>query len=201
MFPEITIEALREYSWIGYVILLLGMVFEGETVLMSVGAASFFGILSPVWVWISAALGTIFGDILWYFLGNKVGTKLMARYGKILFISEARIAALSRYLNSSQKKAGGLIMLAKYLYGFTHLTLVTIGASRLPFRIFITYTIPAALLWVSIFFAIGFVYADSIAAFQNSVPRVLGGFAMIVLVVTVISKFLGKYFEKKHLKI
>ncbi len=201
MFPEITIETLRNYSWIGYIILLFGMVFEGESVMVLIAAAARLGILSPFFVWLAAVLGVVFGDTFWFLLGGKVGSKLMAKYGKILFISEVRVAALSRYLNSSRAKAGGLIMLAKYLYGFMHLTLVTIGASRLPFRTFIIYTIPAAILWVSIFFTVGFAYANSVAALQDSIPRVLVGLVIIIASVTIISKILGRYFEKKHLQL
>ncbi len=201
MFDSLTIDTLRDYSWLGYAILFIGMVFEGESVLMIVATSSRLGIISPFFVWLFAVAGVIVGDIFWFLLGGKVGAKLLSRYGKILFITEARVAALSRYLNSSQKKAGGLIFLAKYLYGFTHLTLITIGASRLRFRTFIIYTVPAAILWVSIFFAAGYVYADAVKDLENNLPRVLGGLALIIVIVTFVSKLLGRYFEKKHLKI
>lgn len=201
MFDSISIETLREYSWLGYAILLFGMAFEGETIMMLIAAASRFGILSPFFVWFFAILGVIAGDIFWFMVGAKLGTRLLSKYGKILFISEPRVSALKSYLDRSPRRTGVFIILAKYLYGFAHLTLVTLGASRLPLRTFIKYTIPAAIFWVSVFFFLGYVYAQAVETLRNSLPEAAGGFIVLVLIIAASAKFFGNHFEKKHLKL
>lgn len=201
MFDALTIDALRGFSWLGYLILFIGMVFEGESVLVVFAASARFGILYPPAVFLTAVAGVILGDAFWFFVGSKAGTFLLRRYGKILFVSESRIRVLGEYLSRGRRSTGFFIVLAKYLYGFTHMTLLSVGASGFPFRHFIIYTIPSALLWVGIFFGLGFAYAEAVQSLEDRIPLILGGLVIILIIVFLASKALGSYFEKKYLKL
>lgn len=199
MFDALTIDALRGFSWLGYLILFIGMIFEGESVLVVVAAATHYGILSPYIAFLIAFAGVMLGDTFWFLAGSKVGKLILGRYGKLLFVKEERVRVLGAYLRRSRRSTGLFIILAKYLYGFTHLTLVTVGASGFPLRAFVLYTIPAALLWVGIFFGLGYGYANAIHSLEDNIPLILGGLVIMLLLVFFASKALGRYFEKRHL--
>jgi membrane protein DedA with SNARE-associated domain len=72
----VMIEILLRF---GYVALFLGTFLEGETILLVAAFLAHRGYFNIYWVTSVAALGTMFGDQLFYFIGRKHGITFLDR--------------------------------------------------------------------------------------------------------------------------
>ena len=62
----------------GYPVLLVGTFFEGETIPVLGGVAAHMGYLSLGWVIVCGFLGTLFGDQLFFYLGRRHASRILA---------------------------------------------------------------------------------------------------------------------------
>ena len=82
-------------SHYGYVAIVIGTFFEGETILVLGGLAAHQGYLQLPWVMASAFAGTLLGDQLYFYIGRAKGQGLLetrpkwkARAGKVFGLLE-----------------------------------------------------------------------------------------------------------------
>ncbi len=59
----------------GYPVLIIGVFFEGETVMVLAGVAAHMGYLSLPWVVVCGFGGTLLGDQLYFYLGRRHGKR------------------------------------------------------------------------------------------------------------------------------
>jgi membrane protein DedA with SNARE-associated domain len=66
-------------SHYGYVALVVGTFFEGETILVAAGFAAHGGYLKLQWVILGAFLGSLAGDQFYFFVGRMKGKAFLHR--------------------------------------------------------------------------------------------------------------------------
>jgi membrane protein DedA with SNARE-associated domain len=138
-------EALiREY---GYVAILVVTLFEGETIVLLVGAAAHFGYLELHWIIATALVGSVAGDQLWYYLGRRWGPR-------ILSLRPSWQARAERVYWHLRRHQDWLILTFRYYYGLRSITPFAIGAAQVPRQRFFALNFAGAVIW-----AIGFTYA------------------------------------------
>ena len=64
----------------GYAAILVGTLFEGETILILAGFAAHLGYLKLPWVIVAAFAGTLLGDQLFFYLGRKHRGKIIKTF-------------------------------------------------------------------------------------------------------------------------
>lgn len=127
-------------STYGYPAIAVGTFFEGETILVLAGFASHRGYLELQWVVVSAFLGTLFGDQLYFFLGRVKGTKALKNRPHWMASSERVLDLLRRHQLS-------LILGFRFLYGLRTVTPFLLGASGIPPFRFLVLNVVGAFLW------------------------------------------------------
>ena len=124
----------------GYLAILVGTFLEGETVLILGGFAAHRGYLDLFWVILSAFVGTVCGDQLFYFFGCRHNHALLRH---------------RPHWKSKVEKAQGLIARNKillilgfrFLYGLRAVIPFTLGITGVPARIFVLLNILGAIIW------------------------------------------------------
>lgn len=112
----------------GYIFILIGTFFEGETVLVLAGFLVHQGYLSFPMVVAAAFVGTCAGDQLYFHIGRKKGMDFLDRHPSWKAQSGKAISLLQRYQTM-------VITGFRFIYGIRTVTPFVIGASGIsPWR-------------------------------------------------------------------
>ena len=139
----------------GYAAIAVGTFFEGETILILGGFAAHRGYLELPWVVVSAFLGTLCGDQLYFYIGRSKGvTALAERPGW-----KARSERVFRLMKKHQT---WLILGFRFIYGIRTVTPFLIGASGVrPLRFLILNTV-GGLVWAVAVGTLGYLFGQTL---------------------------------------
>jgi membrane protein DedA with SNARE-associated domain len=138
----------------GYWAVLIGTFFEGETVLVMAGFAARAGYLSLPWVVVTAFVGSLCGDQLWFLVGRRWGPELMARRP-----TWQRRMKRVRHMLERHKR---LVMVGfRFLYGVRSVTPFTIGMSGVAVETFAPLNAIGAILWAAVLGPLGYAFGEA----------------------------------------
>jgi len=175
-------------STYGYAVIGIGTFLEGETILILGGFAAHRGYLELPWVIISAFLGTLLGDQLYYYIGRSKGKKLLERKPGWKSKSEKVFLLLDRH-------QVWLILGFRFLYGLRTVTPFLIGASRVSPPRFLILNIIGAFIWAGIVAILGYLFGHTIEILIGEIKQyellvfgILAGAGIIMGIVQFLKK-------------
>jgi membrane protein DedA with SNARE-associated domain len=124
----------------GYLAVVVGTFFEGETVLVLAGLASHRGYLSLPGVIAAGFVGTLAGDQLYFQIGRRRGEAFLARRPRL----NARLERARVFL---ERHDVAFILGFRFLYGLRTVSPFAIGMSDVPFRRYLLLNAAGALVW------------------------------------------------------
>jgi membrane protein DedA with SNARE-associated domain len=170
-------ELIKHY---GNVILFIGTFAEGETILILAGFLAHQGYLELPWVILTAFLGTLAGDQLFYYLGYLKGLPLLKRFPRWQVKVERVLALFNRY-------QAPIILGFRFLYGLRTVTPFVIGLSRIrPIRFLVLNAFGAAIwsLTVGLLgYSMGRVlerYVDRIREYEMIVIGIIAAIGLLI---------------------
>jgi len=137
----------------GYLALLVGTFFEGETTMVLGGFAAYLGYLDLPWVILFAFIGTLLGDQLFFYLGRWHSRAILAWHPAW----ESRLDKVERLIERHQMK---LILIFRFLYGLRIITLFGLGMSRIPATYFFLLSALSALVWAAAMGTGGYLFGN-----------------------------------------
>jgi len=157
MLPELI-------SQFGYVAILFGTFFEGETILILGGLAAHRGYLDLRLVILAAFVGSTAGDQLFYFLGRTRHEALLAkRPGWRSRIEQVKLLVKNYRLP--------LLLGFRFLYGLRTITPFTLGLAGIAPRLFIPLNILGALIWAFVIGVAGYYFGNLLEAVFGEVKQ------------------------------
>ena len=158
----------------GYVAVAIGAFLEGETVLALAGLAAHRGYLELFPVIVIAAAAGFAGDQVYFFLGRRHGTRLLARYPD----AGAKAARFDELL---ARWHAPLIIAIRFMYGFRIVGPILLGMGRCAPWKFAFYNAIGAALWAPLVAAIGYAFGSAMEAALHDFKRLeLWGVAVLV---------------------
>jgi membrane protein DedA with SNARE-associated domain len=178
-------ELLDKY---GYVAVLLGTFFEGETILVMAGFAAHQGYLNLPGVMLAAFAGSLAGDQLAFFLGRRHGKRLVARF--------PRLTVGVGHANRLLERYGTWLLLGfRFVYGIRNVTPFTAGLSHIAVARFAVLNVIGALLWSVVIGAAGYTFGggfqlviDRARRFEEHALLVIAGLGALAAVVHVLRR-------------
>lgn len=131
---------------------LVGIPVPDEALLTAAGYMLAQGHLRLGFTMLAAIAGSVAGMSLSYLLGRWLGRPLLAKYGALLRLTPDKLA---RHEARFAKWGHVLVLVGYFVPGLRHLTALTIGLGRHPYRPFLFYASLGALAWTSTFELIG----------------------------------------------
>lgn len=151
----------------GYAALRVGTLLEGETILIIAGFAAHQGYLDLSWVILSAFIGSLAGDQIYFFIGRSKGRPFLRRR----LSRQIKAAKVERLL----ARHGTLIMLSfRFMYGLRTITPFIIGTSSISTRRFLLLNATGALVWALVISCVGFLFGAAAETVVRNVRRVEG---------------------------
>lgn len=151
-------------STYGYVAILLGTFLEGETILVVGGFAAHRGYLKLPWVILAAFLGTLSSDQLFFFLGRRHATYILAKRPTWRERIEKVNALWERYSTL-------YILAFRFLYGLRTVSPFVIGTSSVPTRRFVALNVVGALVWASTVATGGYLFGVALESLIEDIKR------------------------------
>jgi undecaprenyl-diphosphatase len=143
---------LTQYGYVGLAgLLVLGIVgapVPDETLLVFCGYLSYTGRLHFGWTIFAGLCGSISGISISYFLGLKFGHRVL------------KPAHLDRAAKLFHRIGPPLLAIGYFIPGVRHFTAVAAGLAGIRFVKFALFAYLGAVLWVSTFVTLGFVFAS-----------------------------------------
>ena len=168
-------QAVAEY---GYVAILIGTFFEGETILLVGAFAAHEGYLRIDLVILIAFIGSCAGDQFWYMLGRRYGR---ARLLKRPFLAD-RVARITRWLDRYPTL---FILGFRFVYGIRNIAPVAIALSNIPPWRFYVLNVVAAAIWSLTGGVAGFLFGAVVQAFVGNLhaveQRLIAGIVLAAL--------------------
>jgi membrane protein DedA with SNARE-associated domain len=167
MVPELGGTTVTLQSFVdtyGYLAIIVGTFFEGETILVLGGFTAHRGYLALPWVIVSAFLGSLCGDQLFFYLGRRHGQAVLARRPSWRTRVEKATALLERFRKP-------FMIGFRFLYGLRTVTPFTIGLSRIPAREFFLYNAVGAVLWATVVGSGGYLVGNALELFLGDMRR------------------------------
>lgn len=127
----------------GYLAILAGCFFEGETTIILGVFAAMQGYLQFEWVLVAAFFGTVIGDNFWLHMGRYLGQPFIARRQGW----QAKADQVQRLLD----RFGVWVLIGfRFFYGLRSITPFILGAARLSPLRFLLLDALGALLWLAV---------------------------------------------------
>jgi membrane protein DedA with SNARE-associated domain len=166
-------------SWV----LALGCLAEGETMLLLAGFAASRGHLDPAAVVVVAATAGFIGDQIFFWLGRRHGTAVLARFPSVAHQA-------GRVFHLIQRYQAWVIVGVRFAYGLRIAGPIIIGTSQISPLRFLVFNAIGAVIWAVLVAGIGYLFGEAAEALLGELHDIeiwlllgLFGAAMLVLLV------------------
>ncbi|MCG6537206.1 MAG: DedA family protein [Syntrophales bacterium LBB04] len=172
-----------QYSYWGIFLALalgiFGLPIPDETLMAYIGFLSFQGKLAYIPVLAVAFLGTACGITMEYFLGKKIGYRLLKRYSSRMHVNSEHVQNAEKFFNTY-----GMISLfiGYFIPGIRHLTGIFAGTSRMPYRVFAIYAYAGGLVWTMTFVNMGYFLAEKWQRISGYSHRFIIPFLFVLII-------------------
>lgn len=169
----------------GYPILFVGVLLEGEMILVLAGAFAHAGTLALGDVILVAWLASTASDQGIFQLSYRYGTRLLAHW--------PRLARRLAYGERLVRRFGDAIVFSfRFIYGARTVTPLLLGLQRYPRLRFAAINIVAAGVWAAAIASLGYVLSASLAPLLRRIAHVqllLLGLAAVAVIVFVVRRW------------
>jgi membrane protein DedA with SNARE-associated domain len=180
--------------WALFVVVMLesiGIPMPGETALVTAalyaGSTHQIGIASVVVV---GAMAAMIGDNIGYLIGRLIGVRLIARYGKYVRLTEARLK-VGQYL--FLRHGGKIVFFGRFVALLRAYAALLAGANRMSWLHFMVMNTLGGICWASLFGMGAYVLGEQI-------KRVAGPVSVLLLVTAIFLVIAGIFFFRHHEK-
>ncbi len=184
---------LHHYGYVGVAIAVglesMGLPFPGETTL--VAAALLAGKTHSLNIWLviaSASAGAILGDNLGYWIGRKLGFRLLLRYGHYIGLNESRLR-LGEYL--FQRHGGKIVFFGRFVALLRSLAAVLAGVNKMSWPRFVLFNAAGGILWATLYGSAAFYLGTKIETFTRPV-------GLTLLVIGLMAIIVSLWFIRRH---
>ena len=176
-YLQLFINLLQTSSeiWV-YILIALLVAIEGPIMTLAGSVAAAVGILDPVIVFVSASLGNLMADTLWYAVGYAGKSEWLVKYGGWFGIKENFITRLQKDIHAHIRK---ILFIAKLTLGFAIPTLVAAGLARVPFKHWFGVVFAAECIWTGGLVVVGYYFGHALQSIESDLHWISMGGALI----------------------
>jgi membrane-associated protein len=156
----------------------LDLIVPGEVGMVFIGAAARGAGAPLVLLIVAGVVGAVAGDSAGYFIGRRWGTSVLYRWGWLRGRVEPSVERSRTYFT---RRGGAAVFAARWVGALRAVMPVVAGISDMPYRRFVTWDAPAAILWTSTVVSVGFYFGDDIAGVVDRIGLTVSVVAIALL--------------------
>jgi membrane protein DedA with SNARE-associated domain len=163
----------------GYLLIFLGTVAEGETLLLLGGYFAQQGYLNLGGVLLTAYVGAVCGDQMWFHLGRRHAKKLLARFPRLR--DRVNVA-----LTKVEKHQTKVVLSMRFIWGLRIALPVSLGLTDMRAAKYFWLDLLAAAVWAITFSLLGYgaghVISDLIEDLQRYEFWIFGALVLVAVI-------------------
>jgi membrane protein DedA with SNARE-associated domain len=148
---------------IGYFLLFIGVMVEGEAILLIFSFLASQGYVSIDVVMLVTFLGVIIGDNIWYEAGKAYGQKLYDGIGKH-FINQQLFEKIRNNIKEHNFK---YIFFSKFIYGLNHFVIMVAGYEKEDPKKIMKLDVLGTIPWICVVSTIGYSFGYALKTFKH----------------------------------
>lgn len=176
-----TVNILRHlvenYQILVYLFIFIGLIFEGEFILISIGIFLHLGALNIYGAIVFICLGLVSKTLLGYYVGRVIHKKW--NHTKFLKHIEGRVAKVMPHF---KRKPFWSVFISKFIMGVNNIVIIYSGYHKINFQKYLKAEFFSTIIWFPALIILGYVF--SLTALN--VSREIWRFSFIILVLVVL---------------
>jgi undecaprenyl-diphosphatase len=159
----------------------LGIPLPGETALVTAAALAALGRLDISGVVAAAAAGAIAGDNAGYWIGRKGGLALVRRYGRIVWLDEARLQRVRGFFDRHGAKT---VFIGRFVALLRSWAAALAGVAGMPYGTFTLYNALGGVVWAVVFGSLGYLFGRNLPRLERYIGQ--ASLAAVLLVALIV---------------
>lgn len=156
------VSFLQQY---GYLFVIIGTFFGGETVLAMAGFAAHQGYLLLPWTIAAGCLGNFLENLTWFLAGRFYGPTAVQKYPNL----KVRVERMEEWVRRYQ---GWVVVGVRFLAGFRTAGAIAIGASDVGIGRFVVFNLLGALLWAAVTGLVGYFFGTAVKSVMGDLKDI-----------------------------
>jgi len=181
---------VSHYQILAYVVIFLGLIFEGEVTLISAGILSHLGALN---VWFALCF-ILAGGFTKTFLGYHVGKIIHDKWHETKFLRYIEKRVLNVTPHFVQKPFWS-IFISKFIFGLNYMTIIFSGYEKVDYKKYLKAEISATFIWAPLLLGLGYFFSYT----ALHVSREIWKFSLVILILVILfflfDKLIGWIYE------
>ncbi|MDJ0346135.1 DedA family protein [Streptomyces sp. H10-C2] len=145
-----------------------GVPVPGETVMIAAAVYAGAGRLNIVAVAVIAMVAAVAGDNVGYAIGRFGGHRLLARYGRYVLLTPARVTKAEAFFD---RHGGKVVTVARFIEGLRQANGIIAGLSGMSWRRFMAFNALGAALWVGAWVTLGYLAGQHLDTLYPAIQR------------------------------
>ncbi len=174
----------------------LGLPLPSAPLLLSAGALAGSGRFSFALATSVAVLGALTGDLVWYRLGRRHGTKVLGRLCRISLSPDSCVRRTENFLARHGLRS---LLVAKFIPGINTAAAPLAGSSRVAWWRFLVFDTLGAALWAGTFVALGLVFRRQLEAVATLAAHASLVAVLLLVGGCVIAYVVNKYRDRRRM--
>lgn len=158
----------------GLIVVYIGVIIEGDSVLLAAGFLAHQGVMNPFGVFLAAFAGSLTADQALFYIGRHFADSRLVR-------RQVERPAFARVLALIERRPTLFVLSFRFIYGVRTISPIAIGIARVSPWLFSPLNALAALIWAGLVTAIGYFfgqlieqYAGRLHHIEHRLPMALG---------------------------
>ncbi len=166
---------VENYQILVYLLIFLGLIIEGELILISTGILIHLNALDPFLTFVFITLGLMCKTFLGYYLGQLIHDRWNKQH--IMKHLEKRALHLVPHF---QEKPFWSIFISKFILGVNNIVIIFSGYRKINFKKYLQAEFYSTIAWAPIMLTVGYLFSYAALSFSREVWR----FTLIVIILT-----------------
>ncbi|MFA6495236.1 MAG: DedA family protein [Candidatus Paceibacterota bacterium] len=168
-----------------YLLIFLGVFFEGPIIMMAGGFLVRTGALPLLLVYGVLMAGDLSADICWYWLGRWGGERIIRTFGNLLGTTVELFENIEKLFKRHDVK---ILFISKLTtgFGFAVVTLIAAGAAKVPFRRYLITNGIGEFVWTGFLMGVGYVFGNAYVGIADATTRITTLIVAIVFLILLV---------------
>jgi len=177
---------VEQHHLIAYFFILLGLIFEGEVILIITGILSHLGALNIYFSFGFIVVGALAKTFLGYYIGKSIHNRWHdTRFLK--YIEKRVLYIMPRF----KEKPFWSIFISKFIFGLNNMVIIFSGYQRIEYKKYLKAELISTAIWAPLLFGLGYFFSFTALRITKEIWK----FSLIILVLMIVFFLFDKLVE------
>lgn len=166
----------------GLIVVYLGVIIEGESVVIAAGFLAHQHVMNPYYVFLAAFAGSVTGDQVLFFIGRHFAGSRFAK-------RQMARPLFAKVLDQIQRNQVLFVLSFRFIYGIRTISPIAIGIARVNPALYAALNLTSAAIWAAVMTTVGYLFGQTVERFSGRLHQdhklIIAGLLLVGLLVAI----------------